>query len=153
MKGKLRIDDYVTHTRKLDDLYEGFHDMHVSDIYVIHLSLSLKRMVDRQLHSLCRGNGVKEHGIMISLKQDVHGKSCILRTNTPSVISIYIRESGLSVQPEFSIVETRLYTYTVVNHDPRCFCAQQRSPQHLECTSHFSSPPSTSPPEIPRNQY
>jgi len=31
LKGKLRVDDYVTHTRKLDDLYEGFHDMHTND--------------------------------------------------------------------------------------------------------------------------
>ncbi|KAF8738151.1 hypothetical protein AX14_011737 [Amanita brunnescens Koide BX004] len=31
LKGKLRIDEYVTHSRKLSDLYEGFHDMHTGE--------------------------------------------------------------------------------------------------------------------------
>ena len=30
LKGKLKIDEYVTHSRNLSDINEGFHDMHVS---------------------------------------------------------------------------------------------------------------------------
>ena len=30
LNGKVKIDEYVTHQRKLGDLYSGFHDMHVS---------------------------------------------------------------------------------------------------------------------------
>lgn len=30
LKGTVKIDEYVTHHRKLDDINEGFHDMHVS---------------------------------------------------------------------------------------------------------------------------
>ncbi|KAF6762794.1 class III ADH enzyme [Ephemerocybe angulata] len=29
--GKLKVDEYVTHHRKLADIYEGFHDMHAGD--------------------------------------------------------------------------------------------------------------------------
>ena len=28
LKGKLRVDEYVTHHRKLLEINEGFHDMH-----------------------------------------------------------------------------------------------------------------------------
>jgi len=28
LKGKLKVDEFVTHTRTLEELYEGFHDMH-----------------------------------------------------------------------------------------------------------------------------
>jgi Zn-dependent alcohol dehydrogenase len=30
MTGTLKVDEYVTHHRKLEDINEGFHDMHVS---------------------------------------------------------------------------------------------------------------------------
>ncbi|KAI4519089.1 chaperonin 10-like protein [Schizophyllum commune] len=31
LNGKVKIDEYVTHQRKLGDLYSGFHDMHAGD--------------------------------------------------------------------------------------------------------------------------
>ena len=34
MAGKVKIDEYVTHKRTLSDLWEGFHDMHVSTTVV-----------------------------------------------------------------------------------------------------------------------
>ena len=30
LQGDLKIDEYVTHSRKFDELNAGFHDMHVS---------------------------------------------------------------------------------------------------------------------------
>jgi S-(hydroxymethyl)glutathione dehydrogenase/alcohol dehydrogenase len=30
MTGTLKVDEYVTHQRKLEDINEGFNDMHVS---------------------------------------------------------------------------------------------------------------------------
>lgn len=32
LKGKLKIDEYVTHHRKFAEINEGFHDMHVCQI-------------------------------------------------------------------------------------------------------------------------
>jgi hypothetical protein len=30
MQGKLKVDEYVTHHRTLEDIDQGFHDMHAS---------------------------------------------------------------------------------------------------------------------------
>lgn len=30
LAGKVKVDEYVTHHRTLADIFEGFHDMHVS---------------------------------------------------------------------------------------------------------------------------
>lgn len=35
LKGTLKIDEYVTHYRKFEEINEGFHDMHVCHIYRI----------------------------------------------------------------------------------------------------------------------
>ena len=33
LKGTIKIDEYVTHHRKLSEINDGFHDMHVSQQY------------------------------------------------------------------------------------------------------------------------
>ena len=33
LQGKIKVDEYVTHHRKLDNINGGFHDMHVSSHY------------------------------------------------------------------------------------------------------------------------
>ena len=30
LAGKVKVDEYVTHTRKFEEIQGGFHDMHVS---------------------------------------------------------------------------------------------------------------------------
>ena len=35
LSGKIKVDEYVTHTRTLADINEGFHDMHVSLVFVL----------------------------------------------------------------------------------------------------------------------
>jgi len=32
LKGSVKIDEYVTHHRKLEEINEGFHDMHVGHL-------------------------------------------------------------------------------------------------------------------------
>jgi len=32
LDGNLRIDEFITHHRKLEDLFEGFNDMHASHV-------------------------------------------------------------------------------------------------------------------------
>ena len=35
MRGKLKVDEYVTHQRGLADINQGFHDMHVCALPII----------------------------------------------------------------------------------------------------------------------
>ncbi|THH11282.1 hypothetical protein EW145_g766 [Phellinidium pouzarii] len=37
LAGKVKVDEYVTHTRKFDEINGGFHDMHVSTISIVSL--------------------------------------------------------------------------------------------------------------------
>ncbi len=45
LQGKMKVDEYVTHQRTLQDINEGFHDMHVS----IRLSWAVKAGPDINL--------------------------------------------------------------------------------------------------------
>ena len=39
LAGKVKVDEYVTHTRKFEEIQGGFHDMHVSTCVEKHLQL------------------------------------------------------------------------------------------------------------------
>jgi Zn-dependent alcohol dehydrogenase len=44
LAGKMKVDEYVTHSRTLGDINEGFHDMHVSVQLSLYLWKQLFRM-------------------------------------------------------------------------------------------------------------
>lgn len=37
LQGKVKIDEYVTHHRKFEEINDGFHDMHVSSLHPLCL--------------------------------------------------------------------------------------------------------------------
>jgi hypothetical protein len=48
MQGKLKVDEYVTHHRTLEDIDQGFHDMHASRfLYMLASSLTNPYTHDR----------------------------------------------------------------------------------------------------------
>jgi S-(hydroxymethyl)glutathione dehydrogenase / alcohol dehydrogenase len=44
MQGKIKVDEYVTHDCKLEDINQGFDDMHVSHTYSTFNSTSRTEM-------------------------------------------------------------------------------------------------------------
>lgn len=52
LKGTLKIDEYVTHHRKFEEINEGFHDMHVCRMCKTLSAVLLTTCLGRGLHSL-----------------------------------------------------------------------------------------------------
>jgi len=80
LAGNLKVDEYVTHHRKLDNINEGFHDMHVSTSFELRNQRSQRSHPGRRLHSLrCRhvveseSNVAKARRMNCSFQLEVRG--------------------------------------------------------------------------------
>ena len=74
LQGKVKVDEYVTHHRKLSDLYEGFHDMHVSRIRGDHgfdIDISCRLEIVSAASSTCNKQSHHADGIVLATPTSV----------------------------------------------------------------------------------